>query len=63
VAGSWLDLPQFAVWGVATLAGLALRSAAIKWNIALPSYREKHAKEFKAEAAADAATKQQDGAG
>ena len=63
VVGSWLNLPQFAVWGVATLAGMTLRSAAIRWNIALPSYREKHAKEFKAEVAADKAAKQQDGAG
>ena len=63
VAGSWLDLPQFAVWSVATLAGLSLRSAAIRWNIALPSYREKHALELKAKAAADTAAKQQDGSG
>ncbi len=41
VAGSWLDLPRIPVWGFATLAGLFLRSAAIRWNLALPAYREK----------------------
>lgn len=40
VAGSVAELPDWAVWSVATLAGLALRSAAIRYNLALPSYRE-----------------------
>lgn len=40
VAGTWLSLPQFSVWGIATLSGLVLRSAAIRWQLALPSYRE-----------------------
>ncbi|MCR2833571.1 trimeric intracellular cation channel family protein [Parerythrobacter lacustris] len=40
VAGSVTELPNWAVWSVATLAGLALRSAAIRYNLALPSYRE-----------------------
>ncbi|WP_427969043.1 trimeric intracellular cation channel family protein [Altererythrobacter sp.] len=43
VAGSWYDLPRVWVWGVATLAGLLLRSAAIRWNLALPAYRDKGA--------------------
>jgi uncharacterized membrane protein YeiH len=28
------------VWGTAWIAGFALRSAAIRWQIALPSYDE-----------------------
>ncbi len=40
VAGSVAEMPDWAVWSVATLAGLALRSAAIRYNLALPSYRE-----------------------
>jgi uncharacterized membrane protein YeiH len=40
VAGSVAELPDWAVWSVATLAGLVLRSAAIRYNLALPSYRE-----------------------
>ncbi|WP_394727451.1 trimeric intracellular cation channel family protein [Altererythrobacter sp. GH1-8] len=41
VAGSWFELPRAPVWTVATLAGLALRSAAIHWGLGLPSYKEK----------------------
>ena len=40
VGGSLLDLPNAVTWGVATAAGFALRSAAIKWDLALPSYRD-----------------------
>ena len=40
VAGSVLHFPDWAVWSVATLAGLILRSAAIRFNLALPAYRE-----------------------
>lgn len=40
VAGTWYDLPQAWVWSVSTIAGLALRSAAIRWSLALPAYRE-----------------------
>lgn len=39
LAASHLNLPDAAVWGVAFLAGFALRGAAIWWQIALPSYR------------------------
>ncbi|NVE94127.1 trimeric intracellular cation channel family protein [Altererythrobacter lutimaris] len=42
VAGTWLDLPREPVWIIATLAGLILRSAAIKWSLALPYYKEKN---------------------
>ena len=41
VAGTWMALPREPVWIIATLAGLILRSAAIKWSLALPSYKEK----------------------
>lgn len=40
VAGSMLDLRDYLAWPIATLAGFLLRSAAIKWDLALPSYRE-----------------------
>ncbi|MGB7407445.1 MAG: trimeric intracellular cation channel family protein [Pontixanthobacter sp.] len=40
VAGMLLRLPDYITWPVATLAGLSLRSAAIRFNLALPSYRE-----------------------
>lgn len=43
VAGEALNLPRTWVWIGATLAGLIVRSAAIKWNLALPAYREKGA--------------------
>ncbi len=36
--GSWLGLPQGPVWTVATLAGFALRGAAMIWRIELPPY-------------------------
>ncbi len=39
VAGTMLQLPNYIVWTVATAAGYALRSGAIRWNLALPSYR------------------------
>lgn len=38
VAGSWLDVPREPLWIIAALAGLILRSAAIKWGLGLPSY-------------------------
>ena len=40
VAGTLLGLRDLVTWSLATVAGLSLRSAAIKWNLALPSYRE-----------------------
>ncbi|TWJ10352.1 trimeric intracellular cation channel family protein [Altererythrobacter ishigakiensis] len=40
VGGMTLGLDDPIVWGTAWLAGFALRSAAIKWQIALPSYDE-----------------------
>nr|WP_137678052.1 trimeric intracellular cation channel family protein [Parerythrobacter lutipelagi] len=40
VIGATLLLPNWAVWSIATLAGLILRSAAIRFNLSLPSYRE-----------------------
>lgn len=41
VAGTWLGGPRAMVWTIAALAGLALRSAAIRFNLALPAYGEK----------------------
>ena len=41
--GMALGLPNPIVWSVATLAGLMLRSAALHWNITLPSYPRKMA--------------------
>jgi len=38
--GPDLALPPMLIWGVAFAAGFALRTAAIIWEIALPSYRE-----------------------
>ncbi|MGB3739940.1 MAG: trimeric intracellular cation channel family protein [Pontixanthobacter sp.] len=40
VIGMSLDMPDYIVWPVATIAGLSLRSAAIRFNLSLPSYRE-----------------------
>ncbi len=40
VIGTVANMPSYMTWSVATLAGLLLRSAAIRWNLALPSYRE-----------------------
>lgn len=40
VGGKTSGLDDPIVWGTAWLAGFALRSAAIKWQIALPSYDE-----------------------
>ncbi len=40
VAGMLLALPDWITWPVATMAGLTLRSAAIRFNLALPSYRQ-----------------------
>lgn len=57
VAGSWLSLPQFGVWGGATIAGLMLRSAAIRWQLALPTYRERERAAANAKAAAKASQK------
>lgn len=41
VAGEMLDLPRPLAWTGAALAGLALRSAAIRFNLGLPSYNER----------------------
>ena len=38
-AGTALDLPRELVWPVAALAGFGLRGAAIRWKLALPTYR------------------------
>jgi len=41
-AGTLAGLPLFAVWGVAAMAGFALRGAALVWGLELPGYsREK----------------------
>lgn len=40
VLGTWLDGPRSVVWTFAALAGLALRSAAIRFNLSLPAYGE-----------------------
>lgn len=40
VIGMSLGFANWLSWTIATLAGLALRSAAIRWNLSLPSYRE-----------------------
>lgn len=42
VAGTLLPLPNYVIWTVATAAGFALRSAAIRWKLGLPSYRRGH---------------------
>lgn len=39
VAGTALMLPHEAVWIAAALAGFTLRAAAIRWHLALPTYR------------------------
>ncbi|RXZ66479.1 trimeric intracellular cation channel family protein [Pelagerythrobacter rhizovicinus] len=41
VIGTVAGLPDAAAWTVAWAAGFALRGAAIRWQIALPSYRER----------------------
>ena len=38
VIADLLDLPRVPAWTAATVAGFALRSAAIRWNLSLPSY-------------------------
>ena len=40
VAGALVNAPDGVTWVVAAAAGFILRSAAIRWNLALPSYRE-----------------------
>lgn len=40
VAGMMANLPDVITWSVATAAGFLLRGVAIKYNWALPSYRE-----------------------
>lgn len=40
VVGMLLGLPAALVWGVAGLAGFALRGAAIQWSLAIPPYRK-----------------------
>lgn len=44
-AGMVLGLADPLVWGLAFLAGFALRSAAIRWQIALPSYQDQARKD------------------
>jgi len=36
--GTMLTMPDWLVWGVAALAGFALRGAAIRWGLNLPAY-------------------------
>jgi uncharacterized membrane protein YeiH len=38
VAGTLFGIPPALVWGVAVLAGFALRGAAIQWSLAIPAY-------------------------
>lgn len=38
MAGTWAALPLAIVWAVAWAGGFALRGAAIRWQLALPSY-------------------------
>lgn len=52
VIGMIAGLPDAAVWGGAWIAGFALRGAAIRWQIALPTYRERERKARRDEAAA-----------
>jgi len=40
VLGNYVGIDSIAVWGAAFGAGFALRTAAIHWKIALPTYRE-----------------------
>lgn len=40
VLGTLINLASWATWTGATLAGMLLRGAAIRWNLALPHYRE-----------------------
>lgn len=49
VIGSVADLQDALVWSVAWTAGFALRGAAIRWQLALPGYRERERRK-KAEA-------------
>ena len=41
VIGELLELPRSVAWTGATLAGMALRSAAIRFNLSLPTYNER----------------------
>lgn len=41
VIGEILDLPRVPVWIFASVAGYALRAAAIQWQLALPAYRDR----------------------
>lgn len=41
VAGTMAQLPDPMVWSVATLAGFILRAGAIRYNWALPAYRDR----------------------
>ena len=45
VLGMSLELESLLVWGAAWFAGFALRSIAIRWQIALPGYRDPKLKE------------------
>lgn len=46
--GVWLDLPVWITWVISTMAGFALRSAAIQWQWALPAYRNRLDRESEA---------------
>ena len=41
--GQFVDVPRWWIWIVATAAGFGLRLAAIRFNLALPAYRERGA--------------------
>ena len=41
VIGEILDLPRVPVWISASVAGYALRAAAIQWQLALPAYHDR----------------------
>lgn len=42
VMGTMIEGPRVVVWTLAALAGLVLRSAAIRFNLSLPAYGERH---------------------
>ena len=41
VLGEWMGWPRAIAWPAAALAGLVLRSAAIRYNLALPAYDDR----------------------
>lgn len=54
VTGAVANLPDAATWGVAWAAGFALRGAAIRWQLALPAYRERARRKVEAQEAEEA---------